>query len=117
MPRNITWTRLNATLKAGSNIVQLSQPVDWKANEEIVIVTTAYDPRQSENFTIATVSSDKLTLTLTTNAQYDHLVFSETLSTGETYRIAAAVGLLSRNVKIIGSKKNKKKVDFNLMVF
>jgi hypothetical protein len=45
-----------------------------------------------------------MSLTLTTNARYDHLVFEETLPTGEKYNIAAAVGLLTRNVKIIGSK-------------
>ena len=50
------------------------------------------------------ISADKLTLTLNTSLLYDHLSFVETLTTGKTVRIAAGVGLLTRNVKVIGAE-------------
>ncbi len=96
------WTKLNTTLKAGSNIIQLIEPVDWKENELIVVGATSFNPFETENFKIASVSEDGLTVTLTTSALYTHLAYSETLPSGESYEIAAPVGLLTRNVKIIG---------------
>lgn len=45
-----------------------------------------------------------MTLTLNGTLTYDHLGFSESYSTGESYEIGAGVGLLSRNIKIIGAE-------------
>ncbi len=101
-PRKVVWTKLNQTLKAGTNTIQLIEPVDWQPNEEIVIGATSFQKLQSERIKIASVSSDKMTITLSANAQFDHLVYSETLPSGQTYYIAAPVGLISRNVKIVG---------------
>jgi hypothetical protein len=72
--------------------------------------------------TIANVSADKLTLTLTTNLMYTHLSFlQETTTTTQTspIRIAAAVGLLTRNVKVIGTEYPQQNVDlygFSILV-
>lgn len=103
-PKKVTWTTLAQTLTKGSNIVKLSQPVDWKANDRITITTTTYSQSQSELFDIDSISSDNLTLTLKQNASYNHLVYNETLSNGQEYKIAAAVGLISHNVKFIGQE-------------
>ena len=59
---------------------------------------------QSEIFTIIGKSSDNKTITLNSTLKYNHLVFSEALPNGVQYKIAAAAGLLTRNVKIIGAK-------------
>ena len=104
-PRKLVWTKLNQTLKAGTNIIQLIEPVDWRVNEEIVIGATSFQKTQNERLTIAAVSSDSMTITLSANARFDHLVYSETLPSGQTYHIAAPVGLISRNVKIIGGRQ------------
>ena len=84
-PRKVVWTKLNQTLKAGTNTIQLIEPVDWQPNEEIVIGATSFQKLQSERIKIASVSSDKMTITLSANAQFDHLVYSETLPSGQTY--------------------------------
>lgn len=42
-------------------------------------------------------------MTLSSNLSFDHLAFFEALEPGKVYNIAAGVGLLSRNVKVIGS--------------
>lgn len=103
-PRNVTWTTLKSTASAGSNQIILSEAVDWQVNEEIVISPTSYLATETEVMTIKSISSDKLTITLNSSLLYDHLSFIETLSTGKQIKIAAAVGLLTRNVKIIGSE-------------
>lgn len=101
-PKKVTWTTLAQTLVAGSKSIKLNEPVDWKVNDQIAITTTTYAESQSELLDITAISADNLTLTLKQNAKYTHLAYSETLSNGAQYEIAAGVGLISHNVKIIG---------------
>ena len=101
---NVIWTKLNETLTAGSNVIQLIEPVDWQPNDQIIIGATSFNVQQSETFVVDSISNDSMTIILSTYAQYDHLVYAETLPSGETYQIAAPVGIISHNVKIIGGK-------------
>ena len=113
-PRNVTWTTLNETAYVGVNEIVLSQPVDWQINEKIVISTTSYIATETEVFTIVNISLDRQTLTLNSNLLYDHLCFVE-----NSIQIAAAVGLLTRNVKIIGSEYPQQENDlygFSILV-
>ena len=113
-PRNVSWTTLNSTAFKGQNSISLKQSVDWQINELIVISTTSYIPTETEVFTIIGVSSDRKTLTLNSTLLYDHLSFVENSIT-----ISAAVGLLSRNVKVIGAEYPEQEVDlygFSLLV-
>lgn len=103
-PRNVTWTKLDQTANAGSNSITLEKAVDWQVNEEILITTTSYRPTQTETFRISSVSLDRRTLTLNSSLAFDHLVVSENFTAGSSYKIAAAVGLLSRNIKVIGGE-------------
>ena len=104
-PRNVSWTTLSNTAKAGTNVITLEKAVDWQVGEEIVITTTTYRHDQTETAKIASVSADKRTLTLQSNLQYDHLYIQKNYSNGySSFKIAAAVGLLSRNLKIIGTE-------------
>ncbi len=103
-PRNVTWTTLKTTASKGTRIITLNQPVDWVAGEEILLATTSFKAEQTEILTITSVSADATTLTLNSTLKFDHIVTQETYSTGASYRIAGAVGLLTRNVKIIGAK-------------
>lgn len=106
-PRNVTWTTLAATAQAGTNIITLESPVDWQVDEEIVLTTTTYRHDQTETVRIASISSDRKTLTLKSNLQFDHLFIQKNYSNGyKSFKIAAAVGLLTRNVRIIGSEYN-----------
>ena len=110
-PQIAVWTTLNQTLTAGSNTVHLIEPVSWQVNDTIVIGSTSFDAQQSETFIIASVSNDSLTITLQTNAQYDHIYYTETLPSGQIYQIAAPVGLISHNVKIIGGEYPNQRID------
>ncbi len=66
-----------------------------------MFTTTTYVANQSDVMTIAYISSDRRTLTFNSTFEYDHLAYSETLSSGVRYNIAAGVGLLTRNLKIV----------------
>ena len=111
IPRNVYWTRLSATASAGSNVIQLQDVVangsagDWKAGDEIVITSTTFEARQAEVVKIASVSNNEVTLE--TNLQYKHISHLHTIGDGREYRLAAEVGLLTRNVKIEGADHPK----------
>ena len=61
--------------------------------------------------TIASKSNDNKTLTLSSSLNFEHLAFDEQFSNSVSYSIAAGVGLLSRNVKVIGAKYAKQDSD------
>jgi len=42
VPRSITWTRLAATADVNATSIELTDEVDWKVGERIVIPTTSY---------------------------------------------------------------------------
>ena len=105
MPTPVTWTVLAETVAAGATEIKLQIPVTWSANDEIVIASTGGHTSQKENekCTIASVSSDQMTLTLTKALEYDHLGETQTFDGGITLETRAEVGLLTHNVVVRGS--------------
>ena len=103
-PRAVTWTRLAASAAAGASEITLERAVDWSVGEEVVVTTTSFVVEHTETVFIAAVGGDGRTLTLTAPLAYEHLAYDEGLPDGSVYRIAAAVGLLSRSECIIGMK-------------
>ena len=103
MPRDVYWTRLNKTVEDGATVLELEHVVggDWKQGDEIVIASTTFEARQAERVTIDSVSGNKVTLK--TDLQYKHTSHLEILPDGRRYKMAAEVGLLTRNIKIEGA--------------
>uniref|UniRef100_A0A667XGZ1 PKHD1 like 1, tandem duplicate 2 n=1 Tax=Myripristis murdjan TaxID=586833 RepID=A0A667XGZ1_9TELE len=102
-PHDVYHTKLAATAPAGSDTLTLREPVDWQVGDEIVISTTSYNAWETETRQITAVSGNALTLTL--NQPLIHTHVGETHSvpgTTRSYTLAADVGLLTRNIKIIG---------------
>lgn len=103
--RKPSWTRLSETVYAGTNIITLEEPVDWQVGETIVITTTSYHPNQTETGIIKWKSANNKTLILTNLLEYDHVSFWQIDETkNKSYLISAGVGLLTKNVKIIGKE-------------
>lgn len=100
-PRKPYWTKLAKTAAVGSDNVTVVDPVYWQAGEEIVITTTTREPRQSEVFKIVSVSGDRKTIKLDGTLKYRHKVVTHTAGKW-TYTLAGEVGLLTRNLKIVG---------------
>ena len=99
----VSWTKLGATAPAGSTQLILSEPVDWRVGEQIVIASSALDPHQAETRTIRAINGR--TLTLDRALEYAH--FGE-LQTFEDRILdqRAEVGLLSRNIVIQGDNNH-----------
>ncbi|CAF5139449.1 unnamed protein product, partial [Rotaria sp. Silwood1] len=55
LKRNVSWTRLITTASSGQNSIILSQPVDWKIGEEIILTTTDTNIEHTERQTIANI--------------------------------------------------------------
>ncbi|KAM9385916.1 fibrocystin-L-like isoform 2-T2 [Pholidichthys leucotaenia] len=104
-PHNVYHTKLAATANAGSNTVTLSQAVDWQVGDEVVISTSSYSMLETEKRRITAVSADSRVLTLDGSLTYTHIAHTHSVpGTSLSYTLAADVGLVSRNIKIIGQE-------------
>jgi len=100
----LTWTTLATDATAGSNKITLNDDVDttyWTAGAEIVIAPTGYESKEVEVRKILSIFGKTITLDIA--LEFDHAGSSHSLSDGSaSWRMAAEVGLLSRNIRIIG---------------
>ncbi|XP_071356429.1 PKHD1 like 1, tandem duplicate 1 [Trachinotus anak] len=104
-PHNVYHTKLAATAEAGSNTLTLAQSVDWQVGDEVVISTTSYSAWETEKRQITAVSSDGRMVTLNQPLTYTHIGETHSVSgTSRSYTLAADVGLLTRNIRIIGQE-------------
>ncbi len=104
--RSVSWTRLANTASAGQTLITLQEPVDWKAGEEVLVTTTSFILEHTEIRRIVAVSADGRNLTLNVALDFEHLAFTE-----PGYRVAAGVGLLTRNVRVIGAEYDGQEAD------
>jgi hypothetical protein len=98
-PRSIFWTKLSTTAASNATDITLRDSVagSWFPGDRITITSTEYDYSQGETAVIAAVSGN--TVTLAAPLLFRH--FAGPLATsgaGASRSLAAAVGLLSRNV-------------------
>jgi hypothetical protein len=117
-----SWRRLTKTVNKGDTVLQLDRPVDWQAGDLIVLTTTDYLASHSEQLEVKTGATkanpmvSQVTVTdavnWTHNGDYyplskidpkDRLNLAITITDGKTRGIEtrAAVGLLSRSIKIV----------------
>ncbi|XP_035687262.1 fibrocystin-L-like [Branchiostoma floridae] len=105
--RVVTFTRLAQTGNVGDSTITLVDAVDWAVGDDIAIATTTFDVWQTETFKIVSLSEDTTTITLNGTLAYKHMAETLTLADGQTtVTMAAEVGLLSRNIQIIGEDYN-----------
>ncbi|XP_073925166.1 fibrocystin-L isoform X4 [Castor canadensis] len=103
LPRSIYKTKLSETAEAGSKVLSLMDAVDWQEGEEIVITTTSYDFHQIEIRSIVKILHGHKILILNDSLSFTHLAERHYVpGTNQSYTLAADVGILSRNIKIIG---------------
>ncbi|CAH1788932.1 unnamed protein product [Owenia fusiformis] len=103
LTQETSWTTLADTGRQGDNTITLATAVDWAVQNDIVIASTGYNAWETETFRIVGISDDGLTLTLNDTLTYTHRGVAETYGSYEV-TMAAEVGLLNRNIKIIGAE-------------
>jgi hypothetical protein len=113
---NVSWTRLAATASAGQNSITLVEPVDWVAGAEILLTTTDLRIEHVERLTIASISGAGTVVTLTSALAYDHIVINHVFPNGEIYHVAGAVGLLTRNIRVINRSPASEICGFRIIV-
>lgn len=113
--RTVTWTRLAQTASAGSNLIILNTPVDWQIGDEIIITTTDTSLSHTERHRIALMENGTNIRTVA-SLLYDHRVIQQTLGGRTSVDVAAAVGLLTRNVRIINQMPSSAYSGFRIVV-
>jgi hypothetical protein len=113
LPFKRTWIRLASTANALATTLTLSDTPGWSVGNRIVVSQTEYSSwntslTQVENNYITAVSADCKTLTLRSPLKYRHYagpVTANAASPLASRHLAAAVGLLSRNIVVMGDTK------------
>ena len=101
-----SWTGLSETAVPGTTTIHLEEPVDWVPGDEIVIATSYFEIKETEERVIDSVSNNGLSLTLTQPLAFTHLGGEHNSGECCKVNISAEVGLLTRNIKILGTHPN-----------
>jgi hypothetical protein len=115
LSHNVTWTRLAQTASSGSNLITLSTPVDCQIDDEIIITTTDTSISHTERHRIASIVNGTV-IGLVTPLTYTHLVIRYTFANGQEVNVAAAVGLLTRNVRILSQNQAPNLSGFKIFI-
>ncbi|CAF4657274.1 unnamed protein product [Rotaria sp. Silwood1] len=114
-PRGITWTFLATTAASGQHVIILRQPVNWNAGDEIIITTTDTSIYHTERHSIASIQNGTVIYT-TTPLAYTHIVIQRSFANGQVVNVAAAVGLLTHNVRVINQNPGSVLSGFKILV-
>lgn len=101
----VSWTQLQGNVSAGSSSLVLKQPVNWRQNDVIVIVSSTRNWNEAEQRVIQSLDATNTRLTLTSPLSYSHTGVEKTYSNGSrtwTADLRAQVGLLTHNIKVQG---------------
>ncbi|MCP3164213.1 G8 domain-containing protein [Myxococcus qinghaiensis] len=106
----VSWTQLQGSVSAGSNSLVLKQPVNWRPNDVIVIVSSTRNWNEAEQRVIQSLDATSTRLTLTSPLTYGHTGVQKTYSNGSrtwTADLRAQVGLLTHNIKVQGDSASE----------
>ncbi|CAF3773857.1 unnamed protein product [Rotaria sp. Silwood1] len=113
--RGITWTRLAVTAMSGQTVIILREPVSWVVGDEIIITTTDTSISHTERHRIINIENATIIHTEVPLA-YSHLVIQHALANGQTISVAAAVGLLTRNIRVINQYQGSSLSGFRILI-
>jgi hypothetical protein len=99
-----TWTQLDATASQGDTTITVNEAVDWDVGDEIVILSTDYDPGMAEQRRITDITGN----TIQINDSLDFMHFGEELTYGgKTIDERGEVIHLTRNIVIQGDEQSE----------
>ena len=99
------WTRLAKMGLKGDTTLSFTQDVNWKVNDELVIASTSMDSYEVEYVKITAINADNLK-EVTIDPPLKHNHFGNNIphiSSVGTLDMRAEVGVLTRNLKIVGA--------------
>lgn len=98
-PRTPTWTNISTAISPGNTQFDVTDAVDWRVGEEIVVAPTGFDPSQAERRTISAISGKAITVDKAFTFSHASVIENHG---GFLLDMRAEVGLLTRNIKMRG---------------
>ncbi|XP_035178129.1 fibrocystin isoform X2 [Oxyura jamaicensis] len=93
-----SWTHLGSNVASGNERILVQDEVDWIPGGDIVISSSSYEAHQAEVVTLKEVNGRRITLH--ERLLHRHIGHSHDTEDGRRIRLAAEVGLLTRNIQI-----------------
>uniref|UniRef100_A0A8B9BGR9 PKHD1 ciliary IPT domain containing fibrocystin/polyductin n=1 Tax=Anser brachyrhynchus TaxID=132585 RepID=A0A8B9BGR9_9AVES len=93
-----SWTHLGSNVAPGNERLLVEDEVDWSPGGDIVISSSSYEAHQAEVVTLKEVNGRSITLH--ERLLHRHIGHSHDTEDGRHIRLAAEVGLLTRNIQI-----------------
>lgn len=104
-PAAKNWTRLGATVAAGSRQITLAEAPGWRVGDSVVISTSTRDMSSYDVAQITAISG--AVATLKAPLKFGHIGKASVIG-GKTLDIRSQVGLLSHNIKVQGDANSEK---------
>jgi hypothetical protein len=100
-PRRVSWSILADTAFPGGVVLKLTEPVDWRVGERLVIASGGSDLPLVEERVVAAVASDRVRITLERPLKHRHLGRNAPVM-GALPGTFGKVALVSRDIVIEG---------------
>jgi hypothetical protein len=100
-PRRVGWSILADTVFPGGVVLKLTEPVDWRVGERLVVASGGSDLPLVEERVVAAVTGDRLRVTLERPLKHRHLGRNAPVM-GALPGTIGKVALLSRDIVIEG---------------
>ncbi|KAI4561087.1 hypothetical protein MJG53_021144 [Ovis ammon polii x Ovis aries] len=95
-----SWTRLGADIASGNERIIVEDTVDWRPHDKIVLSSSSYEPHEAEVLTVKEVRGHHIRIH--ERLRHRHIGSAHFMEGGRHIRLAAEVGLLTRNIQIQG---------------
>ncbi|XP_074093277.1 fibrocystin isoform X3 [Macrotis lagotis] len=93
------WTHLGADIASGNERIFVEDAVDWRPQDKIVLSSSSYEPHEAEILTVKEIMGHNVRIH--EFLSHRHLGSSHSMEDGRHISLAAEVGLLTRNIKIL----------------
>ncbi|XP_054425451.1 fibrocystin [Pteronotus mesoamericanus] len=93
-----SWTRLGADISSGNERIIVEDTVDWRPQDKIVLSSSSYEPHEAEVLTVKEVKGHHIRIQ--ERLKHRHVGSVHVMEDGRYVRLAAEVGLLTRNIQI-----------------
>ncbi|XP_048075544.1 fibrocystin isoform X3 [Ursus arctos] len=93
-----SWTRLAADIASGNERIIVEDTVDWRPHDKIVLSSSSYEPHEAEVLTVKEVQAHHVKIH--ERLKHRHIGSVHVMENGRYIRLAAEVGLLTRNIQI-----------------
>ncbi|XP_004674090.1 PREDICTED: fibrocystin [Condylura cristata] len=93
-----SWTHLGADIASGNEKIIVEDTVDWRPQDQILLSSSSYEPHEAEVLTVKEIKGHHIQTY--EQLKHRHIGNFHIMEDGRSIRLAAEVGLLTRNIQI-----------------